>query len=116
MIGHMETIGLRVRSLRKVAGLNQTELARVVGLDQSTISDIERGSNVQFSGKALLKMAEALKTSPFFIIYGQDIPALSLSPDEAELVTVYRQAPPDQRTALITLARAMAPKPASDKQ
>jgi transcriptional regulator with XRE-family HTH domain/KaiC/GvpD/RAD55 family RecA-like ATPase len=60
-------IGQRLRELRALRGLSQTELARLVGVTPSTISQVE--SNLIYpSVPALLKMAEVLlvDVSAFF--------------------------------------------------
>jgi transcriptional regulator with XRE-family HTH domain len=36
-------VGARFRAARKMAGLNQDQLARTIGVDQSTVSNLERG-------------------------------------------------------------------------
>lgn len=104
-------MGNRVRDLRKGAGLTQVQLSKALGIDQSTLSDIERGQNDSFSGKVLLKMAEAFGRSPYFIVHGKDSDVPALTPEEAELVLAYRHAGRDQRSALLTMARALAPPP-----
>ncbi|MGB0367908.1 MAG: helix-turn-helix transcriptional regulator [Flavobacteriales bacterium] len=38
-------LGKRIKSLRKNAGMNQTQLAERVGVSRVSISEIERGSN-----------------------------------------------------------------------
>lgn len=100
----METVGARVRRLRKTIGLNQQELARACGVDQSTISDIERGANTQFSGKVLIKMADALQSTPYYVMQGGEDRAMS----EAELLRAFRRVDPDAQAALLRMANALA--------
>lgn len=42
-------LGMHVKSLRKTAGMNQTQLAERVGVSRVNISEIERGSNTTIS-------------------------------------------------------------------
>jgi len=60
-----ETIGERLKRLRKEAGLTQAQLAAKVGLAQSAIGNIEAGTRGY--GASILLIAEALKTEPGFL-------------------------------------------------
>lgn len=109
-------MGQRIKNSRKAAGLSQVELARTLGIDQSTLSDIERDENTAFSGKVLIKMADTLKKSPRYIVYGDDSPSGDdMGPEEAELLMAFRTAREDQRAALLVMARAIGkPKKTAD--
>jgi transcriptional regulator with XRE-family HTH domain len=85
----METIGARVRGLRKEMGLTQVELAARAGVDQSTISDIERGKS--FGAEVLMSVSQALLRSPQYIMTGKP-EALELSSVEANMIAAYRHA------------------------
>ena len=104
----METMGQRIRALRKAAHLSQVSLAKTLGLDQSTVSDIENDKNDAFTGKVLLKMSETFSRSPFYIVYGVEGDGRHLSAEEAELLLAFRNAHRDQKQALLTLARALS--------
>ena len=67
----METVGQRVRRLRRAKGWNQTELGVQVGVDQSTLSDIESKDSA-FSAALLMRLSEALEVSPGVIMLGHD--------------------------------------------
>lgn len=112
----MQSMGQRIRALRKYKELTQVALAKHLGIDQSTLSDIERDANDSFSGKVLLRMAEVLERSPFFIVYGIEADAGTLTAEEAELVMLYRAANKDQRLALLAMARALVASRASPDQ
>ena len=55
-------VGKRVKWLRKLRDLSQTELGRLVGLDQSVISRIEKGDRDVSFGEAK-RLARALNCS-----------------------------------------------------
>lgn len=57
-----ESIGDRLKRLRKAAGLTQAQLAKAVGLSQSAIGNIEAG--LRGYGESVVFIAEALKTEP----------------------------------------------------
>lgn len=68
----METVGKRIRDLRKARGLNQTELAGLVGVDQSTISDIERDETV-FNVDILRRLSIELDAPADYFLRGNDV-------------------------------------------
>ncbi len=57
-----ETIGRRLRELRKRRGFTQVELAEKVGIDQTLLSTYERGT-VRLHGAMVAALAKALRTS-----------------------------------------------------
>lgn len=59
----MSHIGERIRKLREEQGISQQALANAIGVQQSTISEIERGSN-QPSWKTLHKLAQFFDVQP----------------------------------------------------
>lgn len=56
-------VGNNIRELREVRGLSQLALGEAVGLRQSTISEIERGTN-QPSLDTVYKLAEYFCVEP----------------------------------------------------
>lgn len=60
-------IGSRVRTLRQVKDLTQTDLAKMLGTTQTAVSEIERG-NRGLTVQQLVKLARALRTSPDAIL------------------------------------------------
>lgn len=98
----MASIGQRIRALRKARSLNQTQLAKAVGVDQSTVSDIERGAG--FSAELLMSLADALLSTPQFIMRGASEADLEVD----QLAALYRASSPDDRRALMSSASAFA--------
>lgn len=111
----METMGKRVRGLRKALGLTQTALARQVGVSQSAISDIESGDTKVLLGPTMTALAVALKTNAEWLQHGRWSPAPAVTTDieESELVTIFRVLPDQYRASLMTTARAMQAATAS---
>lgn len=64
----LKTVGDRIRYIREERGISQEELAKKLGLkDKSSVCKIERaGDNV--STKSVCKYAEALNTTPSFLM------------------------------------------------
>lgn len=66
----MDSVGTRIRALRKAKHLSQTQLGEAVGIDQSTISDIE-SKGAKFSADILMSLCDALAATPEMIMRGE---------------------------------------------
>jgi len=106
---HMDTLGKRVRGLRKTHGLTQTQLAQKVGVSQSAISDIESGDTKVTLGPTMAALCAALRTNPDWLQsgHGSPGPAVTTGIDEGELLAIFRVLPEEMRTALMMTARSM---------
>ncbi len=102
----MDTIGSRVRALRKARGLTQTQLAALVGITQGSLSLIEKNLTQVPSGSTLAALCAALRTTPDFIIAGlrDDSGNIQAAIDEHELVHLWRDMPPEARQLLLESA------------
>ena len=63
-IAQMTPLVLRLKQLRKAAGLTQAQLAEKVGVYQGTISDHERGKATRIDLSLIERLAEALGVEP----------------------------------------------------
>ncbi len=68
----MHSIGERVRTLREARGITQIGLGDAIGVRQSTISEIERGSN-QPSVPVLYKLADYFGVKPGYFLDGEPV-------------------------------------------
>lgn len=66
----MQTIGSRIRELRKRFKMSQKDLAKKVGVSYVSISQWERDENNP-KGENLINLVVALKSSPDHILYGK---------------------------------------------
>jgi transcriptional regulator with XRE-family HTH domain len=66
----METMGDRIRYLRGIKGLSQTDLADRVGVTKSAVSQWELGQSANIKLQTFLKLCEVLGCLPEFLIYG----------------------------------------------
>ena len=73
-----ETIGERLKRLRKAKKLSQAQLAHAVGLSQSAIGNIEAGTRGY--GPRIAKIAEMLGVSAAYLQAESEIAAPGLSP------------------------------------
>lgn len=72
----MESLGIRLKKLRKDKGLTQVELGKLSGVTGVTIGYWEKDLNEPGS-KALSKLAQALGTTESFLLYGVSSPKSS---------------------------------------
>ena len=86
MTDKLETLGQRLRTLRKAKGLRQEDIANLVGVKPQTIGSIERNSTPSIK---MPEIAEALGVSLQFLKTGKDSPELSLV-QQNEFVKGYR--------------------------
>ncbi|SCJ52740.1 HTH-type transcriptional regulator sinR [uncultured Eubacterium sp.] len=66
----METIGERVKRLRKNKGLQQKDLAELMNINRLTITKIENG-NHQGSFELIKKLSETLEVSADYLLTGE---------------------------------------------
>lgn len=100
----------KIKALRKQKQLSQDELARLTGYtDRSSIAKIEAGQ-VELTESKILSFAQALGVSPSYLMGITDTaptptptPALELTQAEAQLVTDYRDASDEIRSAAATM-------------
>lgn len=77
----MTTFGERLAKLREQKKMSQAKLAKIAGVPQSTIAQIETGRNK--STKKIIELAEALDTTPNYLING--VTDLSVAPVSSEI-------------------------------
>lgn len=103
------TIYDRIRELRISRKMSQTDLALKMGYkDGSMITKIESGK-VDISQKKIVAFADALDTTPAYLMGWTESTALSfreqLSSDEYHLVSTYRSLPGSGRQYLLQQAQ-----------
>jgi transcriptional regulator with XRE-family HTH domain len=69
---HMETMGDRIRQLRKARNLTQEEFAKSVGVTKSAVSQWEDGSTKNLKLDTFLRVLETLGTDAECLIFGPD--------------------------------------------
>ena len=89
----LETIGTRIRRLRKEAGLSQEELSNLTYVSRETVRDWEKDA-CRIKSDALVALAQCFRVSADFIL-GIDTANIRLdrlTEDEAKSVTMLVQA------------------------
>lgn len=68
----METMGDRIKQLRKARNLTQEQFAQAVGVTKSAVSQWEDGSTKNLKLATFLQVLEVLTTDAEFLIYGPE--------------------------------------------
>lgn len=68
----METMGDRIRQLRKARNLTQEQFAKAVGVTKSAVSQWEDGSTKNLKLATFLLVLEVLNTDAEYLIWGPD--------------------------------------------
>ncbi|EJH8725053.1 helix-turn-helix domain-containing protein [Cronobacter sakazakii] len=110
-----ETLGRRVLRRRKDVRLTQRDLAKALGISHATIS-LWESDNTEPSGKNLFALAKVLQCSPTWLLFGDEdkepgeplalTAEPSLSPDEQEMLDLYRALPESEQLAQVQNLRA----------
>lgn len=109
-----ESIGERIRYLRKARNITQAELSDKIGYDsKSTISNIENGKPL--TDDKIRLVAEALETTVAFLFGETDqfdrisqVSGSDEDKEEKELLTAFRKMSEDSRKGVIALLHAGA--------
>ena len=97
----MREIGNKLLSIRKLAGLTQSEVAERAGLSMRTYADIERGS-VNMRIETILRICEVLHITPDEIL--TDDESFPASKQEEVMARLNACSPKDKETALQLLS------------
>lgn len=68
----METMGDRIRQLRKARNMTQEEFAKAVGVTKSAVSQWEDGSTKNLKLDTFLRVLDTLGTDAEFLIFGPE--------------------------------------------
>lgn len=95
---------LRFKQERELKNLSQNELADILGVSQQSISKYENGSR-EAGYDILIKMSELFNVSIDYLLGISNIPKQEtnnfLSPEEKEIVDVYRNLNADGKRILL---------------
>lgn len=94
----MPIVQNKLRQAREEADLTQREIAKMLGLNQTGYSDFETGKT-QPSINYLMELSAILKKPFSWFLDIED--GGELTPDEVELLEVYRKLPASQKPLII---------------
>ncbi len=84
-----QSIGRRIRERRIAINMSIERLAKILNVDRSTIYRYETDSIKKMSYEVLLPLADALKTTPFYLVNGTV--DQSSVPDDKHIIRFYSQ-------------------------
>ena len=96
------TIASRIRTLRKAAGLGQSELSAIVGVSQSLISDYENGTVP--GADVMARIAQGVNSTMDYIVHGP----LHMDAMEARLIGCFRAMSANLKQTTLSSAQAFA--------
>ncbi len=104
-----QTLGARIRMLRRARGLTQDRLADTTGVSRSAVAQWE-SDRAGHSAGMLRRIAEALGVSVGVLRDGWDGQPgeAPLTPQETALLTLYRNCSPADRSVLMHVAEKIA--------
>lgn len=96
----------RIRELRKKAAMTQADLGRMVGLHQTQIGNIENGARA-LTFEWARRIASALQV-PLADLLGEKDNPYRLTPEEAALISQFRDADSQQRELIQRVAEPIS--------
>jgi transcriptional regulator with XRE-family HTH domain len=106
MLEQPNSVGTRIRALRRARGLTQDDLATACGVTRSAVAQWETDRAGQLRGN-ISRIAEALDASVEHILHGATPPAPATG-DEIAMLRLYRACEPEDRSFLLRTAHKLA--------
>jgi transcriptional regulator with XRE-family HTH domain len=104
-----ETVGARIRALRRSQGMTQDDLAVACDVSRSAVAQWETDRAGQLRGN-FTRVAEALSTTVEYLLQGQR-PNSDITGDELALLRLYRDCDDADRQFLLRTARKLSGGP-----
>ena len=108
-----EGMAQRIKSLRQDRGLTLEQVADVVGVGKSTVRKWETGEIANMRRDKIAKLAEALHTTPAYLMGWSEedkksalVSEDALSNDEKLLIDLFRQIPSESRPLVLSMIKA----------
>ena len=104
-----ESVGTRIRTLRRERGLTQDELAVATGVSRSAVAQWETDRAGQVRGN-LTRIADVLGIGVEVLLHGAASRSVAEASggDELALLRLYRECDPEDRAFLLRTARKLA--------
>lgn len=100
------TIGMRIREMRKAAGLSQEQLAEMLCTKKCTISAYEN-DRIDIKTSILLDIARALGCSASYLLEGQQETGATVDMEVQELKVLLEGMSPEMKRVVIEQARVL---------
>ena len=109
----MNNLGSKIYELRKQNNMTLEEVGEIVGVGKSTVRKWETGEIANMRRDKIAKLAEALHTTPAYLMgwnEGEEksVPVSedALSNDEKILIDLFRQIPSESRPLVLSMIKA----------
>lgn len=102
----VETVGARIRDLRRARGLTQDELAAICEVSRSAVAQWETDRAGQLRGN-ITRIAQALDASVGYLLHGEEVEP-AVRGDELAMLRLYRACASEDQTFLLRTARRLA--------
>lgn len=99
-------VGRRIREERERQGKTQVELATAAGIGQSALSAIERGDTKKPEAVTILRVAVALKTSPYILLWDHEMPQ-GVERTMSRLIDLWHHLDDEARAKLLAYAEGL---------
>ena len=101
------TTGERIKARRLVLGISAEELAARIGKSPATIYRYEKGDIEKVPSPILVLIAQALYTTPEYLMGWAEAPALpdELSEAKRELIEIIKQMPDERVKAVLAILK-----------
>ncbi|MEA4892619.1 MAG: helix-turn-helix transcriptional regulator [Peptococcaceae bacterium] len=100
----MDSIGERIKFLRKSKGLTIQELANVIEKSKSNISGYENGA-FEPSAQTIIKLCSYFSISADWLLYGKTSSESLLRDDEKDLIGLYNQLPQKDKFEVLEIIK-----------
>ncbi len=111
------SLGIKVRTLRKIRGFTQAQLAKRLKITQPSLSEIETGETKEVSGVVLAGLCRELRAMPDYFVLDEegdtDFGELGLAQQEAGFLLGHMKG--ETREAALRSLRGMAGAPLADQ-
>lgn len=87
------TVGMKIKTLRKAAGMTQTELGDRLGVKKNAVSKWECGRVDDIPSSKIKAMAALFHVRPSDLIDEGDLDVIYLNAEERALIGAYREQP-----------------------
>jgi transcriptional regulator with XRE-family HTH domain len=103
---NVKEIGERIRRARREAKITQEELANRVGVSQSYVAKLERGGADNPGSQVLMDIAQELKQSAAWLMYGRK-ELEELDEESIDFAVFFNRLPEDKKQAVRTIIESM---------
>ena len=109
-----EDVGQRVKAAREALRLTQMQVAGQADITQPTLSAIERGETKDPEAETILRLAIALRCTPYYLMWDHQMPA-NVEPTHAFMLELWNALDLNQRAQVTAYAQALVDSGRKDR-